>query len=352
VTVEASAPAKLVLLGEYAVLEGAPALAVATAQRAQVRIGSAGSGDSRLRARPLSTRELRFRWSAEGRLEWRGDLQSGERRRLAWLAELLEALARLGWWPAGAVALEVDTRAFHADDGTKLGLGSSAALTVALAGAGCRAAQGNLDGLTLARVVALHRALQGGRGSGVDVAASLLGGVVVYRLTEGGPLAQATALPQGLHLLALASGDSFSTPAALDRLAAWARDDAGQWARLLRRLRDGAERGSRAVDERDATALEQALAEFGGCLAELGRASGIDIFGPGHARVGRLAEARGVTYKPSGAGGDLGIAASVCPRRLASLRHAAAGHDIRSLDIGGEAPGLRVCPRANDGASR
>ena len=347
-TIEASAPAKLVLLGEYAVLEGAPALVLATAQRARVRIAPAGSGDSHLRSLPLSTHELRFHWSGDGRIEWRDDPGPEGRRRLRWLAGLLEALAGLGWWPREPVALEVDTTAFHADDGSKLGLGSSAALAVALAGGGHHAAGMPPGNLTLDRLVDLHRGLQGGRGSGVDVAASLLGGLVRYRLVAGRPNATATTLPPGLALLALASGHSVSTAAALERLEAWTETHTERWSVLRQGLREAAERGCYTLED-DASAFAAALADYGRQLAALEEATGIEIFGAAHARNHRLTRKQNVAYKPSGAGGDFGIAASAVPQRIASLRDAAARNGIMSSDIDACAPGLRVGASADAG---
>ena len=96
----ATAPGKLILTGEYAVLDGAPALVIAVDRR----------GD---RARARRARAAARRSS---------------------LAVADELAARRGAAdPAARAALEiaVDSRAFYDDGATKLGLGSSAAVTVA-----------------------------------------------------------------------------------------------------------------------------------------------------------------------------------------------------------------------------
>ena len=313
----ASAPGKLVLLGEYAVLEGAPALVVAMPQRARVALAPRSGGPSRLRARPLQERALAFGW-ADGALRWEtGDAAILER--LAWAARLIEGLAQRGWWPATPVDVDLDTCAFHGDDGAKLGLGSSAALAVALAHAGARAAGVDEAELTLDRLVALHRGLQGETGSGVDIAAARLGGLVHYRLVDGVPEAVPVGLSPQVGLLAVVTGTAFSTGAALERLRSWRRTHAVQWERLYAALADAAERGSRAA-ARDGAALVAAVAEFAHGLDALERATGLEIFGEAHTLPRRLAAQAGVAYKPSGAGGDLGIAASDDPDRLADLR--------------------------------
>jgi phosphomevalonate kinase len=87
----------------------------------------------------------------------------------------------------------IDSRSFSADDGTKLGFGSSAAVTVALCAALARLARlaGAANALGASAIPALgeerfaplaveaHRAVQHGRGSGYDVLASIHGGIGV-----------------------------------------------------------------------------------------------------------------------------------------------------------------------------
>jgi phosphomevalonate kinase len=106
VTVTASAPGKIVLSGEYAVLDGAPAIAMAVDRRAVASV-SDNTND-------------------ECRVVTEGFESSGDAR-----YRIVEAVC--GARPAGRDFV-LDTRAFVAD-GRKLGIGSSAALTVALVAA-------------------------------------------------------------------------------------------------------------------------------------------------------------------------------------------------------------------------
>ncbi|EIL95727.1 phosphomevalonate kinase, partial [Rhodanobacter thiooxydans] len=111
-------------------------------------------------------------------------------------------------------------RAFHAggDGRPKLGLGSSAALTVALASAIRaldRRAAPSIDTL-----LAAHRRAQGGHGSGLDVAASLAGGLLLYRLHDGQPRIASATWPHGLEWCCVWSGRPASTGHFLQRLAA------------------------------------------------------------------------------------------------------------------------------------
>jgi len=143
--VTASAPGKLVWLGEYAVLEGAPALVLAVNRRARVRLvedngraaghAADGAGDDGWHVEP----------------------------------HVVDAVARVlecdPHTATGGLRAEVDSQALFSRTGVarvKLGLGSSAALTVAMAGALCA-----LSGRALPSIDALiraHRRGQGGRG--------------------------------------------------------------------------------------------------------------------------------------------------------------------------------------------
>jgi phosphomevalonate kinase len=100
-------------------------------------------------------------------------------------------------------------------EGTKLGLGGSAAATVAAVHALAPPHAHREDLWGIADVV--HRSVQGGRGSGADVAASVHGGVLRFTM------AQRVVAPIGVHpdvrLLLVWSGTSARTAA---RLPAWA----------------------------------------------------------------------------------------------------------------------------------
>lgn len=120
-------------------------------------------------------------------------------RRLSWPDDGAEtgllgaALALLAPSPDLPFRITIDSSAFFDSGGRKLGRGSSAALALALVFAldwivGTASASESLldagsaySGSLFQRALGLHRALQGGRGSGYDVAASLFGGVGVFR---------------------------------------------------------------------------------------------------------------------------------------------------------------------------
>jgi phosphomevalonate kinase len=304
--IEADAPGKLVVSGEYAVLEGAPAIAVAMPVRAGARVAAAAGS------------ELVVAGDARWGFRWRDGLPGWDTVPPGGQGRLLEALAATladdGAALAEPLRIELDTRAFFRADAAgrvrKLGLGSSAALTVALAAALLAYARGGEPASAQAVAALAHRAhrrFQGGAGSGIDVAAAVQGGVV--RLDGADGRTHALRWPPGLAWLAVWSGESASTPALLARLAAFRERDAAQWARHRAELRSIAARIAADWDAAPPAALLESLAGYATALRSLDAAAGIGIVTPAHEQIARLAREAGALYKTSGAGGgDFGLA--------------------------------------------
>ncbi|HUX36747.1 MAG TPA: hypothetical protein VMV44_02475 [Rectinemataceae bacterium] len=223
-----SVPANLLLLGEYAVTEeGGLGIALATSPRALVSLEDGVSLEIFGKMGPSS-------------FAWREDREAAPPLIDACLAEARRHLKtkldaagdgyRLGW-PLGheGARIHIDSSAFFAADGSKLGFGSSAAVAVGLCAALLRL--GGLEGETLETAIfpvalAAHRRAQGGRGSGYDVAASRHGGLGLF---EGGASPRWTPLPAparralGRLSLSLRPGPGpVSSPAAVERYRQWA----------------------------------------------------------------------------------------------------------------------------------
>jgi len=288
----ASAPGKAVLIGEYAVLEGAPAVAMALDRRARVGLAS-GNGPGHAVRSLNSGARARFGPMPGGGLAW----QDGDAQAFALVEHVWQAVRPE---PRGSLVLTLDTRAFYDPvTGAKLGFGSSAALAVALAAA--LAGEAAPEPVREAARRA-HMAFQGGRGSGVDIATAAHGGVVGYRRES----AQVEHLPwpAGLEVCLLWSGRAADTPAAIDRLAR-ARAEA---APALASLVAAAEAAYRGWARGAAEALE-ALSAWAGALFRFARDCRLDVFGAGHEALYDEASRRGLVYKPCGAGaGDTGAA--------------------------------------------
>ena len=262
-SMSASAPGKIVLSGEYAVLWDAPAVCMAVNRRAVATVSPSEDGECHLVTPGFEGMD---RYS------------------------VLDALLG-GQRPANRYTL--DTTAFH-DDGRKTGIGSSAALTVALAAA----IHGSTDVADAA--MAAHRRLQGGHGSGVDIAAAVHGGLIEYTRSEEG--ARALRWPQGLEYRVVWTGVPASTERQLAKLAA-AAVGPSRSALLL-----AAPRMCEAWRSGDAAAVLAEYVPYIGVLRQFSIDHDLGIFDAGHDELTDAAMVDGLVYKPAGAGGgDIGM---------------------------------------------
>ncbi len=282
----ASAPGKIVLAGEYAVLDGAPAIAMAVNRRAQIVLEHIDGEVSEVRAPDYTDEVGHFRMTESGVL-W----EVGQ----AAFALVDAALNAVDLDRQTAMSLQLDTAAFtDAKTKKKTGIGSSAALAVAL----CAALKESTDVAAVARRA--HAALQGGAGSGVDVACSVTGGLIEYCMQ--GWANRRLDWPDKLFYRLIWTGISASTREQLGKL------DVGLSKPSRVRLASASESMAKVWASGDAGRL---LAEYQSYCEALFRFSvdhDLGIFDAGHEELWRAATADNLVYKPCGAGGgDIGI---------------------------------------------
>lgn len=288
-TSAASAPGKLVLTGEYAVLDGAPAMVMAVDRRAVARLVAPGPGD----ATPGS---------------------------------LLNAVCAVLDCPCpGEVEMNTESfRAAAAGGVSKIGLGSSAALAAAL----CRLllpADAPHERL-LSSAIEAHRRFQNGVGSGADVAASVTGGVVRFRMN--GPSPERVSWPEGLRYSVWWSGVPASTPLKLARLSAAGLSPARE------QLRDASARVADSWGGELGAALLPALDSYIVALERFDCEYGLGVFGAGHRELRSAARPLDVLYKPCGAGGgDAGIALAADAAALEAFATRATRQGFSRLDV-------------------
>jgi len=311
VKVVASAPGKIVVSGEYAVLVGAPALVAAVDRRVVCTLRDSAGGGWRFTTHGFAP-DARHTLAA---LAVGADLA---RRDPAYLCQhVLRHLQLVGIRVDGLPAhldIDIDSRAGF-DGDKKLGIGTSAAVCCALTGALLACIGARLDVLPIA--LAAHRAAQGGRGSGLDVATSCEGGLVRF---EGAvpPRVERVAFPRVSHM-AIWTGASADTREHLVQFDAWR---AGTIPDALKTLIAAAGRVADAVS--DGEAFMRQLRAYAAALQSLDDIAHLGIFGTAHHLLTRLAEEYGVVYKPCGAGGgDLGMAFSIDTGALESFERAA-----------------------------
>ena len=267
--IRARAPGKLVALGEYAVLEGAPALVLAIDRYAVATLEPSRDADCHLRTRMAEEEDRSVALGAPSGVALVDTVIASAPAREPWRGVL-------------------DSSAFFEGD-FKLGLGSSAAALCAWAGVWAayvaKASARPDTGLTA--LVGLHRGFQGGRGSGIDVAASFMGGVVEFRLDVArAPQVGSVRLPNSVGFAGIFAGRSASTPEFVAHFRAFQAARPAEAAGLVRRLSATAEAGCAAARGGAANAFVEAIAEYGRGLAGLGEAIGADIVTAEHRQIG------------------------------------------------------------------
>ena len=227
-----------------------------------------------------------------------------------------------GPWPFAPARVVIDSTAFFDPDGSKRGLGSSAATAVALVAS--LLALGGIEGedlrlATYPLAIAAHRNFQGGRGSGYDVAASCFGGLGLF---TGGAAPSWEALgggapgrrlsPAALPRLALFRGPrAVVSPEAVSRYQAWRLAHPEAFRDFLAASQTGALALADASSPVEALeALRQAAQRGLELGIAIGVPAGFEMQAGDEGTGGGPIHSRSV-IKALGAGNELGLIASV-----------------------------------------
>jgi phosphomevalonate kinase len=245
-------------------------------------------------------------------------------------------------WRTGRVAdkldISLDTAAFlDSASRRKLGLGSSAALTAALITALFEVT--NTAGDPVMEAIAAHRRLQGGRGSGVDVATSFNGGVIEYRMQEPGAC-NALSWPEGLEYAVLWSGKPSSTAEKLKKFdESTQAGNSGSTAELC----NASEEIARSWSVGGTLDLLETLRRYTDTLMQFDVDHDLGIFDAGHRELVEVAAKRNLVYKPCGAGGgDTGIIFATDEQAVADFTNFVSECGYQVLDVSLEMDGARL----------
>jgi len=305
----ASAPGKALLCGEYAVLEGAPAVVAAVDRR------------------------VRVVWTDER------ETMSPEVE-----ATLRRAQAELG--PAGR-SLHVDASELH-QDRIKLGLGSSAAAAAAAAGA-VFASHGHelTDRGTLQRIFACafegHASIAP-QGSGVDVAASTFGGFLRFERKDDRLDTRPLEAPNGLHIRLIWTGQAARTSELVKQVKALRRNDSSRYRACMERLVELSARFASAFEAGNALNVVAAASAYCAAMKALGDAAGAPILEVRLERAAALAARSSGSAKPCGAGGgDVAVAFFIELDAAKSFELACRDEGLHPIDVSWGASGVQAC---------
>jgi phosphomevalonate kinase len=324
IDIRTSAPGKVIIAGEYAVLDGAAAICMAVDRRAHVAIASCDEEHHMVLA-PGHTETVGRFTVRDGRIEW---LEGSKDFSL--LAAVWREVAAV---PAENLAIILDSNEFvDAATSSKTGIGSSAALTVALTAALDLTVGGKRSVRRLAANA--HRNLQGGAGSGADIACSFAGGIIEYHM--GDAPERALQWPAGLHYALLWSGVAARTR---DKLATLA---AAKVYATRAELATAANAVAKAWRGGNARKIVAGLRTYADVLRHFDVDHELGIFDAGHAELADKAESCDVVYKPCGAGGgDLGIVIASDAEAVESFTSTARDSNFKHLHMAIEPAGLR-----------
>jgi len=289
ISVITSAPGKMILFGEYAVLEGHEALVLAVDRQVTTHY------------KPNET--LVVDAPGYGRYA-----PAENHRTLPFISALLDGQ------PATTGEFRVSSQGFNTHDG-KLGLGSSAASTVSFAAALQILKTGQIVKSDLmATAQNAHFQVQG-LGSGADIAASCYGGALRYAwLTEnetGHVFGQEIKTDLGRaciqpltggfpSILAVWTGCSASTTQLVESVRRVRGQEA--YASAIKVLSEAAVQGIQGWCSADRATLIDAMTQSTQALHLLGTAASVALVTDTHEQLARLVGTRGAV-KPTGAGG-------------------------------------------------
>lgn len=248
-----------------------------------------------------------------------------------------------GHVPGGLV---VDASALRRDE-IKLGLGSSAAAAAATAGA-VLATHGHAleDPDVTFRV--FECALEGHmavapQGSGVDVAASSLGGFLRFR--RGGEVeVERLTVPAELCIELVWTGHAARTSELVAKVVGLSEDAPESYREHMARLCDGANEFVHAFGQGSPTEVVSAAESYAHAMAALGDAAGAPIVESRLDLAAKLAGRFSGSAKPCGAGGgDVAIAFFADSGAADGFKLACREEGLHPIEVSWGAPGVRVC---------
>ncbi|MGD9897924.1 MAG: mevalonate kinase [Calditrichaceae bacterium] len=346
-TLKTTAPGKMILLGEYAVLEGAPALVCAVDRYAVIRTQKRDDNRFCVDSSSIHVKPVDFEVTASGLIGFDSNTDSVSRKKLNFFKVTFE----FAWQYFKALGIKIppshfsmNTNLFYSPDLTKkYGFGSSAAMTVALFSglfrlAGLSFEEGEDRARLFRLALGAHRKAQGNLGSGIDIAASTYGGMLVFKMLLDKEAKQVAPQPvdicQGLYMTPVWTGSSESTRKMIRSVSQLKKENQNVYHDVINKLTGLSEHGCLAYREHDVAKFMSIVREYYEVLAFLGNKSDTPIISPVHQKLAELVGAAGGVYKPSGAGsGDIGIAFSDNPEKKANIIEKVRLEGYQTIDI-------------------
>ena len=353
-----SAPGKLMISGEWSVLESSACMVAAIDRRVHCVVEKGNSKDISVSIDDFGI-NLQCRFDGKS-LIFHKDIKNINEKIKFIKAAIETALiflleSNIEIKPFSVRACGEETNIMVDGKQKKIGFGSSAAATVAavagiLAFHGYRAGKGEI--FKLAAIA--NYAAQGKAGSGFDIAASAYGGMIAYRRFDAGWLERRSGaqvknivkekwpslrieelkIPDDFILLAGWTGESASTPAMIRQMNEFKAGKAEEYGRLIKAISGIAAQAIDAFRKGGRKKFLSSLQKNEAALADLGKASGVNIETPELKKLSEIANACGAAGKLSGAGGgDCGIAVCYDKAIARKVRKEWQSAGLRVIDV-------------------
>jgi len=347
VSIEVKIPGKMILLGEYAVLEGARALVMAVNRYVRVTVKERAAREDFQIKSNISKTPFYFGIDKSGKFQAHPSQTEASHNDMNFACQSIQAICTRIVSKGVAISpfsLEIDTTQFYFDGSQKLGLGSSAAVIVGIVLALAKyhhidkeifANEGDLFGFCLNT----HKMAQGNRGSGIDVASSVFGGIVEYLLPKANHDMSAkfrlySSMPLGLFILPIWTGISSSTRALLKKVEVFRSENPVEFELIMEKLTNLSNNGCMAFKNSDSHAFLNIVHEFYHVLLKFTQRSGVPVISEIHEKIADIVYNAGGIYKPSGAGeGDLGIAFCDSLDKLESIKNNLQQNQVNTIKL-------------------
>tara|TARA_A100000164_G_C21780977_1_gene710999 strand:- start:209 stop:1024 length:816 start_codon:yes stop_codon:yes gene_type:complete len=184
----------------------------------------------------------------------------------------------------------------------KLGLGSSSAVLLAWA-------KIFLNELSLRELITIHRNFQNNLGSGIDLAVSKYGGIIVFKNCQDNEAeVDSVKFPSGIFFSIIYTGVPVLTKSFIINFNQWKANNKKKYSERITSLGDIIEKCCSAIRENDVKNFLQAISLYNSELDNLGSEAGINIVSKEHRDILVTAKKYDLDYKVSGSGGgDIGI---------------------------------------------
>jgi len=300
-TVTSVNPGKLILLGEYAVLEGAPAIVSAVNKFAKIKIKNSTDNNFSVSAPNLNLYNINFN----------REINESQKEKLNFFLNLFSFIQHKNE-SIKPCSIEINTDDFYFENSNqKLGLGSSAAITVGLIESIYKFNEYEISNTEELFGIALqaHFEAQGKTGSGIDIASSAFGGTGIYKKTEKKFSFKHIKIPQDLYLIPIWSGSSTSTPQFVSKTNQLKEQNKILYNKIMQELSDLSKQGCKNLKRNNTVEFLNIVDEYFHVLDKLGTNAEISIISDVHKQISKIVKSCNGFYKPSGAGGsDIGIA--------------------------------------------